>query len=152
MFCTKQQGRGLPRDFCDAPCTVRKTTNTRILCGSRSRLGKACKRLVNTTFKDKCSRKMHTCFWSSCVLRLQIFNTWRKSSILSTFTASLAQVQWCTERNRYSTFPLGLPNCTWLHIRCGRGTDIKTPRFVWKQYSFEWETFSMVRQGNPTLN
>lgn len=27
-----------------------------------------------------------------------------------------------------------------------------TPGFVWKQYSFQWETFSKVRQGNPTLN
>lgn len=55
-------------------------------------------------------------------------------------------------RDGYSTFPLGLPNCTCIHICSGRGTDTSTPFFVWKQYSLEWETFSKVRHGNPTLN
>lgn len=54
-------------------------------------------------------------------------------------------------KGRHGTFPVGLPNCTCLHMCCVWATDTCTPCFVWKQYSFQWEIFSKATRGNPTL-
>lgn len=136
VLCTKSHGKGCRHDcLVDGKSIVHETTDTRVLGRLRSWLRQAhnVAKILQVS-AHAFDRRALLADGRLCG-SVYVFQTWQmmhrrgKIQHLSSGTSSL-----------------NLSACS------GRGTDTRTPFFVWKQYSFQWETFSQVRQGNPTLN